>query len=62
MHWIDGNTYLCWVWGPSWPQEPTRPQQELEKSVRGSALDPQVGGQNPIKSVKKRSKNHIKNV
>ncbi len=19
IHWIDGNTYLCWILGPSWP-------------------------------------------
>ena len=58
-----GNTYLCWVLGPSWPQEAPRPPP---KKIRGSENGelspphiPQVGAQNRSKSVPRAIKNII---
>ena len=43
---IGGNTYLCWVLGPSWPQDPPKTKKYIQNKILGALLGTSFGGQN----------------
>ena len=44
------------LWRPSWPQDGSKSQNDLQKSVRGPFVGPLLGSQNRPKSMKNQSK------